>query len=125
MESRHRKIPPSVLHFLAIVIRQEQRNTGDKAFPRSEEEPGRASNSVPVSKSEVREYVSKYFGVDSGTTASTLQSYEVDSGITESIRILNIDHEMAESVHGTEKKAPRQFIRALRSAPNVFRRHQK
>ena len=50
------------------------------------------------------EYVSKYYGVDSGTAASTLQSYEVDSGITESIRILNIDHEMAESVHGTEKK---------------------
>ena len=103
MESRHRKIPLSVLHFLAIVIRPE-RNTGDKAFPHSEEEPGRASNSVPVSKSEVGEYVSKYYGVDSGTAASTLQSYEVDSGITESIRILNIDHEMAESVHGTEKR---------------------
>ena len=100
-----------------------KRNTGDKAFPRSEEEPRRASNSVPVSKSEVGEYVSKYCGVDSGTAASTLQSYEVDSGITESIRILNIDHEMAESVHGTEKKRPRQFIGALRGAPNVFRRH--
>ena len=123
MESRHRKIPPSVLHFLAIVIRQEQRNTGDKAFPRSEEEPGRASNSVPVSKSEVGEYVSKYCGVDSGTAASTLQSYEVDSGITESIRILNIDHEMTESVHGTEKRGPGQFIGALSGAPNVFRRH--
>ena len=115
MEPRHRKIPPSVLHFLAIVIRPEKRNTGDKAFPRSEEEPGRASNSVPVSKSEVGEYVSKYYGVDSGTAASTLQSYEVDSGI--------IDHEMAESVHGTEKGVPRQFIEALRGAPNVFRRH--
>ena len=123
MEPRHRKIPPSVLHFLAIVIRPEKRNTGDKAFPRSEEEPGRASNSVPVSKSEVGEYVSKYYGVDSGTAASTLQFYEVDSGITESIRILNIDHEMAESVHGTEKRGPRQFIGALRGAPNVFRRH--
>ena len=123
MAPRHRKIPPSVLHFLAIVIRPEKRNTGDKAFPRSEEEPGRASNSVPVSKSEVGEYVSKYYGVDSGTAASTLQSYEVDSGITESIRILNIDHEMTESVHGTEKRGPGQFIGALSGAPNVFRRH--
>ena len=109
MASRHRRIPPSVLHFLAIVIRPEKRNTGDKAFPRSEEEPGRASNSAPVSKSEVGEYVSKYYGVD--------------SGITESIRILNIDHEMAESVHETEKRGTEQFIGALRGAPNVFRRH--
>ena len=123
MEPRHRKIPLSVLHFLAIVILPGERNTGDKAFPRSDEELGRASNSVPVSKSEVDEYVSKYYGVDSGIAGSTLQSYEVDSGITESIRILNIDHEMAESVHGTDKRAPRQFIGALRGTPHVFRRH--
>ena len=38
-------------------------------------------------------------------------------------RILHVDHEMTESVHGTERRGPRQFIGALRGAPNVFRRH--
>ena len=100
------------LHFLAIMILPGKRNTGVKAFPRSE--------ASPVLQSRFR-----YYGVDSDTTGSTLQYYEIDSGTTESIRILKIDHEMAESVHGTEKRAPRQFIRALRGAPHVFRRHQK
>ena len=31
-----------------------------------------------------------------------------------------IDHDMAESLHGTEKMATRQFIRAPRGAQNVF-----
>ena len=92
------------------MILPGERNTGDKASPRSE--------AIPVLRSRFR-----YYGVDSGTTGSTLQYYEIDSSTTESIRILNIDHEMAESVHGTEKRGPRQFIGALRGAPNVFRRH--
>jgi len=83
MESRHRKIPLSVLHFLAIVILPEERNTGDKSFPRSE--------AIPVLRSR--------------------------------LGYCQIDHDMAESVHGTEKKAPRQFIEALRGAQNAFRRH--
>ena len=64
MESRHRKIPLSVLHFLAIVILPEERNAGDKAFPRSE--------AIPV--------LQNRFGY------------------------CKIDHDMAESIYGTEKE---------------------
>ena len=86
MESRHRKIPPSVLHILAVGILTGNKDTEEKSFPRSEGVPGRASNSVPVVQSRLR-----YYGVDGGTTRSipVLRNrflyYSVERGTAESI----------------------------------------
>ena len=63
------------LHFLAIVILPEERNTGDKAFPRSE--------AIPVLQSRFR-----YYGVDSGTARSTSRYYRGNSGTTASMPVL-------------------------------------
>ena len=65
MASRHRKIHPGVLHIRAIGILTGNGDTEEKAFPRSERVPGRASNSVPVVQSRLR-----YYGVDGGTAGS-------------------------------------------------------
>ena len=65
MESRRRKIPLIVLHIRAIGILTGNGDAEEKAFPRSEGVPGRASNSVPVVQNRLR-----YYGVDGGTAGS-------------------------------------------------------
>ena len=86
MASRHRKIPPSVLHILAVMILTGHKDAEEKSFPRSEGVPGGASNSVLVLRSRRR-----YYGVDGGTTWSIpllrrrFLYYSAERGIAESI----------------------------------------
>ena len=105
MDSRQQKIPPSVLHIRAIGILTGNGDTEEKAFPRSEGVPGRASNSVPVVQSRLRYYGVdgdtadrfRYYGIDSCTTATSavlrnrfrnrFRYYGMDSDNTESFRI--------------------------------------